>query len=48
MATPAGGALEILLSEGQAAVQRATQTTLQMKKLDISALQRAFVGEPQA
>ena len=42
MATAAGGALEILLSEGEAAVQRATQAMLQMKKLDITALQRAF------
>ena len=48
MATPAGGALEILLSEGHAAVQRATQAMLQMKKLDIATLQRAIVGEPQA
>ena len=48
MATAAGGALEILLSEGEAAVQRATQAMLQMKKLDIATLQRAIVGEPQA
>ncbi|MDH1053150.1 hypothetical protein [Aquipseudomonas alcaligenes] len=48
MATPAGGALEILLSEDQAVVQPATQAMLQMKRLDIAALQRAFVGESQA
>lgn len=37
--------LEFLAAEDEAAVQRTTLAMLQMKKLDIAALQRAFAGK---
>ena len=40
--------LEMLQAEDQAAAQRATEAMLQMRKLDIGELQRAFAGESQA
>ncbi|WP_043310199.1 VOC family protein [Pseudomonas sp. ML96] len=37
--------LELLAAPDQAAVQRATEAMLRMKKLDIAGLQQAFAGE---
>lgn len=40
--------LEMLQAEDEAAVQRATEAMLRMRRLDIAALRRAFAGERQA